>query len=185
VPAFDRRDWTLTGSVTFPILDGGRLKANERLARTNLEESQAQRQLVAELAELDSRSSFAVYRGARATFEAAGITMLEAQRAFEIAEVRFREGLSTQLELNDVRLVLEAASAERARAARDLQVARVKLALLPDLPLAGTGSGGGMQAATGAASTAATTRRSAPAGAAAQATGGAGAAGTGTTGAGR
>ncbi len=181
-PAFNRRDWTLTGSVTLPILDGGRLKANERLARTNLEESQAQRQLVAELAELDSRSSFALYRGARATFEAAGITILEAQRAFEIAEVRYREGLSTQLELNDVRLALEAASAERARAARDLQVARVKLALLPDLPLAGGGAGLAIQAGAGAGTVAAS-RRLAPAGAAAQQGTGAGAAGT--TGAGR
>lgn len=138
VPAFDRRDWTLAGSVTFPILDGGRLKASERIARTNLEESQAQRKLVAELAELDSRSAFAVYRAARASFEATGSTLEQAQRAFEISDVRYREGLSTQLELNDARLAFEAAAAERARAARDLQVARVKLALLPELPVGGS-----------------------------------------------
>lgn len=188
VPAFDRRDWTLTGSVTFPILDGGRLKANERLARTNLEESQAQRRLVAELAELDSRSAFAVYRGARASFEAAGSTLQQAQRAFEIAEVRYREGLSTQLELNDARLALEATSAERARAARDMQVARVKLALLPELPLAGGGAmaGGAAQGASAGSASTRTTTTQAPAGAAGQqGTGGAGAAQTGTTGAGR
>ena len=189
VPAFDRRDWTLTGSVTFPILDGGRLKANERLARTNLEESQAQRQLVAELAELDSRSAFALYRGARATFDASGSTLQQAQRAFEIAEVRYREGLSTQLELNDARLALEAASAERARAARDMQVARVKLALLPDLPLAGgavaTSATAQGASAGGGAGSGMTTRQTPAGGAGQQGTGGTGAAQTGTTGAGR
>jgi outer membrane protein len=183
VPAFDRRDWTLTGAITFPILDGGRLKASERMARTNLEESQAQRKLVAELAELDSRSAFAVYRAARASFEATGSTLQQAQRAFEIAEVRYREGLSTQLELNDARLALEAAAAERARAARDLQVARVKLALLPDLPLGGA-SAPGTPSQTG--STPASGMRATSAGTTQQGTSGAaGATQTGTTGAGR
>lgn len=183
VPAFDRRDWTLTGAITFPILDGGRLKASERMARTNLEESQAQRKLVEELAELDSRSAFAVYRAARASFEATGSTLQQAQRAFEIAEVRYREGLSTQLELNDARLALEAAAAERARAARDLQVARVKLALLPDLPLGGA-SAPGTPSQTG--STPASGMRATSAGTTQQGTSGAaGATQTGTTGAGR
>lgn len=155
-PAFDRRDWTVAAAVSFPILDGGRLRANERLARTALEESQAQRQLVAELAELDARSAHATFRAARATFEATGSTLEQAERAFEIAEVRYREGLSTQLELNDARLALEAAATERARAARDMQVARVHLALLPDLPLA---SGGGATAGSGMAPGAPTTNQ--------------------------
>ncbi len=55
--------------------------------------------------------------------------------AYEIAELRYREGLSTQLELSDARLLLQQAQANRAQAARDVQVARVRLALLPDLPL--------------------------------------------------
>src|SRR5262249_21651967 len=45
-----------------------------------------------------------------------------------------------QLELSDSRLLLQQAEANRAQAARDLQVARVKLALLPDLPLTTTGA---------------------------------------------
>jgi hypothetical protein len=42
--------------------------------------------------------------------------------------------------LNDARILLEQAVANRALAARNLQVARVKLALLPDLPLQATGA---------------------------------------------
>ncbi len=59
----------------------------------------------------------------------------QATRANEIAELRYREGLSTQTELQDVRLQLEQARANQAQAARDLQVARLRLTLLPFLPL--------------------------------------------------
>ncbi|MBA2627885.1 MAG: TolC family protein, partial [Gemmatimonadales bacterium] len=63
-------------------------------------------------------------------------TVEQAQRAYAIAEVRYREGISTQTELGDARLLLQQALANRAQAARDLQVARVRMTLLPDLPFA-------------------------------------------------
>jgi len=67
-------------------------------------------------------------------------TIEQATRAYQIAEVRFQSGVSTQLELADARLQLQLAEANRAQAARDLQVARARVALLPDLPL-GVSSG--------------------------------------------
>jgi len=72
---------------------------------------------------------------ARAAWEATAGTITQAARAYEIAELRFREGISTQLELSDSRLALQSAQANRAQAARDLQLARVRVALLPDLPI--------------------------------------------------
>jgi outer membrane protein TolC len=59
----------------------------------------------------------------------------QAERAYRIAEIRWREGLSTQLELSDSRILLQQAQANRAQSARDLLVARLRLALLPLLPL--------------------------------------------------
>ena len=72
----------------------------------------------------------------------------QATRAYSIAEVRFREGISTQLELSETRVQLQQALANRARAARDLQVARVRLQLIRDLPI---GAGGGFGGAGGGA----------------------------------
>jgi outer membrane protein TolC len=46
------------------------------------------------------------------------------------------EGLSTQLDVLDARLALQQASTNRALTARDLQVARLRLAVLPYLPVA-------------------------------------------------
>jgi hypothetical protein len=48
--------------------------------------------------------------------------------------------------LSDSRFLLQQAEANRAQAGRDLQVARARVALLPDLPIGvGAGQGGGQQ----------------------------------------
>jgi outer membrane protein TolC len=110
------------------------------MARADLVETQARLQLTRELATLDEASSRLQLADARAAWEATAGIVQQAQRAYEIAELRYREGLSTQLELSDARLLLAQAHVSRAQAARDVQLVRVKLALLPDLPLSTTGA---------------------------------------------
>jgi len=143
LPAFGdwRTNWTAGASVQWSLFDGGRLKAGELSARADVAESQARLRLTKELATLDDASARQDLQAARAAWDSTAGTVDEARRAYEIAELRYREGISTQLELSDSRLLLEQAEANRAQAARDLQVARVKLALLPDLPLTNTGAG--------------------------------------------
>ena len=137
--AFDRANWSVGVAMNVPILTGGRQRGDEMVARAELEQARLQRQQVQELAALDTRSAWAELMAARAAWEATAGTVQQATRAYEIADVRFRAGVSTQLELSDSRLLLQQAEANRALAARDLQVARARVALLPDLPLgAGT-----------------------------------------------
>lgn len=131
-----RTNWSLSASLQMPILTGGRLRASELTARANLTEAQAQLKQARELAVLDSATALQDLTAAEATFEASAGTVEQAQRAYEIAELRNREGLSTQLELSDSRLSLQVAQANRAQAARDVQVARARVALLPNLPIA-------------------------------------------------
>ena len=134
-PTFDRSNWSVGASVSLPILTGGRQRGDEQVARAELEQARLQLRQTQELADLDSRSAWAELLAARATWEATAGTIQQATRAYEIADVRFRAGVSTQLELSDARLLLQQAEANRAQAARDLQVARARMALLPDLPL--------------------------------------------------
>jgi len=134
-----RTNWTVGATVQVPILTGGRLRGEEMVARADLEQAQVQLKQVSELADLDTRSAWAELVAARAAWEASANTIEQANRAYEIADVRYRAGVSTQLELSDSRLLLQQAEANRALAARDVQVARARIALLPDLPLgAGT-----------------------------------------------
>ena len=142
VPAFDRTNWTMGVSVNVPILTGGRQKGDQAVALAELEQARAQRRQIEELAALDTRSSWAELVAARAAFEATAGTVQQAQRAYQIANVRFTNGVSTQLELSDARLSLQQAEANRTVAARDLQVARARVALLPTLPVSSpSGSG--------------------------------------------
>jgi outer membrane protein TolC len=130
-----RANWTVTLATQFPIFTGGRLRGDELVAQANLAESRARLQQVKEFASLDAQVAINALNQAAAAWQASQGTAQQALRAYTIAEVRYKEGISTQLELNDSRLLVEQATANSALAARNLQVARIKLALLPNLPL--------------------------------------------------
>jgi outer membrane protein len=135
-----RTNWTIGLGTQVPLFTGGRIKGDQLVAEANLHEAQARYDQLREFAALDSRITINNVLQSRAAWEASRGTAEQAERAYSIAAVRYKEGISTQLELNDSRILLEQAVANRALAARNLQVARVKLALLPNLPLQSTGS---------------------------------------------
>ena len=135
-----RTNWTIALASQVPLFTGGRIKGDQLVAEANVREAQARYDQVREFAALDSRVTINNLLQARSAWQASEGTAEQAARAYSIAEVRYKEGISTQIELNDSRILLEQAVTNRALAARNLQVARVKLALLPDLPLQSTGA---------------------------------------------
>ena len=134
-PTFDRSNWSVGISMSVPLLTGGRQRGDEAVAKAELEQSLLQQRQMEELAALDTRSAWAELLAARVAWESTAGTVQQANRAYEIADVRYSSGVSTQLELSDSRVQRQQAEANRAVAARDLQVARAKVALLPDLPV--------------------------------------------------
>jgi outer membrane protein TolC len=134
-PTFDRSNWSVGISMSVPLLTGGRQRGDEVVAKAELEQSLLQQRQMEELAALDTRSAWAELLAARVAWESTAGTVQQANRAYEIADVRYSSGVSTQLELSDSRVQRQQAEANRAVAARDLQVARAKVALLPDLPV--------------------------------------------------
>lgn len=138
-----RTNWTVGAAMQLPILTGGRQRADELIAQADVDDARLRLRQVNELAALDTRSAWAELVAARAAWEATAGTVQQAARAYDIASVRYQAGVSTQLELSDSRLLLQQADANRAQAARDLQVARARVALLPNLPLGSGGAGGG------------------------------------------
>jgi outer membrane protein len=135
-----RTNWTIGVASQVPLFTGGRIKGDQLVAEANVRDAQARYDQLREFAALDSRVTINNLIQARAAWQASLGTAEQAARAYSIAEVRYKEGISTQIELNDSRILLEQAVTNRALAARNLQVARVKLALLPDLPLQSTGA---------------------------------------------
>jgi outer membrane protein TolC len=131
-------DWTVGVGVSVPLFTGGRVSGSVGAARATLRDAELRLQQAREAAQVDARNTVLSLEAAVAAFEASAGSVEQAQRAYEIAELRYREGLSTQTELLESRLQLQQAQANRARDARDLEVARIRLALLPVLPLGTT-----------------------------------------------
>ena len=162
-----RTNWTIGGSLTLPLFTGGNIRGDELIAAAGLEQARAQLQQTRELAELDALNALNRLRAAQSQMEASRGTAEQASRAYEIATVRYREGISTQTELNDSRIALQQAEANRATAARDLQVARIRLALLHDLPLGTTAGQPAQSSASSTATMTSTTPAATPSGGAA------------------
>ncbi|MGH7578199.1 MAG: TolC family protein [Longimicrobiales bacterium] len=134
-------DWTIGATLSVPLYTGGRITGDVRVARAGRDAAIANLALARELAALDTRDALERLKAAQASYGATAGTVEEAEKTYEIAQVRFEEGISTQLELNDSRLALEISRGNRARAERDLHVARVRVALLPFLPVPSTPGG--------------------------------------------
>jgi outer membrane protein TolC len=128
-------NWTVSLSASLPLYTGGRTKGTAMVAEAALREAEARYEQVREAASLDAQHALALLNQAEAALAASQGTTEQATKAYTIAEVRYREGLSTQVELNDSRLLLQQASANAALAVRNMQVARMRVALLRDLPL--------------------------------------------------
>ena len=150
-----RENWTVGVSAQVSLLSGGRVRGGELVAQANLREARARHKQARELAALDARIALAQLAQAEATWQASVGTSDQARRAYSIDQVRYREGISTQTDLTQSQLLVEQAMVNRALASRDLAVARMRAALLKDLPLnAGAmgASGGGMTAGSAGAS---------------------------------
>jgi outer membrane protein TolC len=140
-----RSNWTVGAQLSMPIFTGGRIRGEEMVAEADLLEARARLRQTEDAARLDMRTALERLEQARAQYQASTGTVEQAARAYGIAQVRYREGISAQLELSDSRILLQQAQANRAVAARDLQIAQARVALLPYLPLGAGGQGGGAQ----------------------------------------
>ncbi len=135
-------DAAVSVRLDVPLYTGGRTRADVMAAEAARDEAALRLRQAREFATRDLVDARTVLEAAEASWEASSGTAEQAARAFAIAEVRYREGISTQTELSDARLLLQQAEANRAQAARDLQVARVRTTLLRDLPFAGAATPG-------------------------------------------
>jgi outer membrane protein TolC len=141
-----RANWTVGARVELPILTGGKQQGSDAVARAEIDAARARLRLTRELADLDARSGASRLVAAEAALVATQASVDEASRAYAIAQLRYREGVSIQLELSDARLLLELARADQARAARDVSIERVRATLLPDLPLGSDAAAGSANA---------------------------------------
>ena len=128
-------NWTASLGLSIPIFTGGKLGGERMIAEANVVEAKQTLEQSKELAALDARTSLNQLAQAEASYAASVGTDEQAAKAYSIAEVRYREGISTQVELLQARTQYEQARVNRVTAARDLEVARLRVAFLKDLPV--------------------------------------------------
>ena len=128
-------NWTAAVGLSFPVFLGGKLTGDRMIAEANYAEAKQTLAQTKELAELDALTALTTLNQSLAAYAASVGTDEQAAKAYSIAEVRYREGISTQVELEQSRTQYQQARLNRVTAARDLEVARLRVALLKDLPL--------------------------------------------------
>ncbi|MFN2432080.1 MAG: TolC family protein [Gemmatimonadota bacterium] len=113
--------------LSFPVFDGRATEGRMRQARAVLAQEELRQSALEEDVALEVQQALQNVRAASEATEAARATVSRAARALEIAQTRFRNGLSTQLELNDSELALTQARSTLARTLYQHNVARAEL----------------------------------------------------------
>ncbi|MGD2121115.1 MAG: TolC family protein [Gemmatimonadota bacterium] len=120
-PGFDqwRKDWSVALTLSVPIFDGFRTRGQVDQAQADLKVAQLEESQLKEALELQLEAALAEYRSVRAQIEARRQTVLLAEETLELADTRFANGLSTQLEVSDAALLLDQARVNEVQALYD------------------------------------------------------------------
>ncbi len=114
-------------AVDIPIFDGRRTQGRALQARADYVEAQELYRALQRDVQLQVQDAWQTVQAAAQTVEATRATGERANRAWEIARVRFREGLSTQLELDEAEQAVTEARLNAAQALHDHMVAVARL----------------------------------------------------------
>lgn len=122
-----RRNWDAFLTLHVPIFTGLRVEGQVAQARSAYEKALADRDHLREAVAIEAVQARADLDRTLATLMARSKTVRQARRAWELADVRYANGISTQLEVSDARLQFSTAEANEAQAVRDYLVALANL----------------------------------------------------------
>ena len=111
-----RDDWTVGLAVQWPLFQGLRRSAEVEAAKAQVSESRLQLAQLQEGVRLEYRQAGSELERAQARIGAAARTAEQAARVYELTELRFEEGLATQLDVSDARLALQQARMNQVQA---------------------------------------------------------------------
>lgn len=125
------RDFTQTTTLgvmfEVPLFDGRARSGRIQQAEAAMERERYRLQRLRENVRLDVQQAHLALQAARERIQASEGTIRRAQRALEIASIRFENGLSAQIEVSDAELALTEARTNHARALHAFAVARAQL----------------------------------------------------------
>lgn len=126
-----RRNWNAAVKISVPLFNGLRTEGTVARFRAQLERATANRDNMREQAAIDLTRAKGELQRTQVLLLARRETVQQATQAQHIAQVRYANGLTTQLEVSDARLLLQQAEVNQAQAMRDylMSVAQLEQAL--------------------------------------------------------
>ena len=108
-PGFANKGWSIGGSVSWPIWDGGATQAAIKKAEAGVKVAQEQLLQSRESVELEVRQDYLNILAAKEQIRATEAFVAEAEEAYKIAAVRYSSGVGTNLDVLDAELQLSTA----------------------------------------------------------------------------
>jgi outer membrane protein TolC len=129
------KDQSFGFTVNWNIFDGLLTKANVEIASVQRMLAETTLHQQREAAALDLARGRSEFNRARAAWDARGRNSAEAIEAYELAALRFRSGLGTQLEVTDAQFAMFTAQSNEVRALLDVYLATAELARVRGRPI--------------------------------------------------
>jgi outer membrane protein len=123
VPSDWQDDWTVGFVVQWPLFQGLRRGAEVDAAQAQVRQAELQADQLREGVRLEYEQALGELEQARAQIAAATRNVTQAARVYELTELRYTEGLATQLDVSDARLALQQARMNEANAYHDFYLA--------------------------------------------------------------
>ncbi len=129
------RSWDAYVTLSVPIFNGFQTHGQVVEAKAEYEKARANRDLTVKGASIEAEQARDEIQRAQTTLLARRETVRQARRAWELAGVRFTNGMSTQVEVSDARLQLQSSEVNEVQAMRDYLVAIAQLERAVGRPL--------------------------------------------------
>lgn len=130
-----RADWSVGFTVNLNLFDGLRTQALTDQARANYRLAEERQAQTKETVAVEVEQAYRNLKRALTQIQARRRTIEQADRALRLADIRFEEGISTQLEVSDARLQLQRARLNYAQSVYDYHIAWIDLERAADIAL--------------------------------------------------
>lgn len=111
-------------SVSIPIFSGNKINSQARQTKIAIEQLRMQRRYQEQATDMEVRTAISNLMTARSGMEANETAMAQAQKAYDISNVRYKGGMGTILELNSAQLQFTQAQLNYTQAVYDYLAAR-------------------------------------------------------------
>ena len=119
--------WSATLTLSIPIFEGWRISSGVKQAKVDLAQARLRERSVNKLISLDVENARNSFLEAQERLGSQVETVHQAERGYEIAKLRYQEGVGTQLEVTDALVAMTTAQLNKSNALRDYLVARTNL----------------------------------------------------------